>query len=1406
MKLKDISRTATFAWDPSPASVPLIVTGAVAGALDESFSNDSQLEIWAPKLYESESDASPQGYRLGAKGQNKPEGSVTVSSRFNRLAWSQPGATASGRGVIAAGMETGELYLYDPVKLLDGGDAQIFKNDQLHTGPVRGLDFNPIQKNLLLSGAINAELFITDLNNPSKPIPPGQLSTKLNEITALQWNTTVSRVFAASSSSGYTSVWDLKAGKEVVSLQYGGGAAKGDVSGRFAGQQVGKRRGMSDVCWHPEQGTRLITASEDDESPIIMLWDLRNTRAPERILSGHTKGVLSVSWCKQDPDLLVSSGKDNRTLFWNPQTGDIVGELPTTSDWPFQTSWCPSNPNILATASFDGHIGIHSLQATREEEPAAPALPDSATAEDIFSSLGQTNASDDRVNVQSLTQAPKWMRRPVSATFGYGGLLASVSNLPDAHGKHQSGVVHLRQIITEDSIIERAKALDETAGDKEKLAEFASNKLDDAAWKALQTLFRTNSREDLITLLGFSKEEVATKVAEAVKKLSPAKESPSELPKVPEVKAEDEEEKEDKEKETTPTSSSAAANLFSNSGPGTPVATGDEPDFFSSIAQGGSLRNPQLDNIVPHLNALPDSSVAATIGSGPSSVRSENIGKDNTFHIYPPGESDVDKLITQALVLGDFSSAVDLCLASERFADALLLAVRGGPELLQQTQKAYFARRTMAHPFLRVFQSIVTEDLVDIVQNADLGEWRVVFVVLCTFAKEADFANLADQLGRRLQFKWQLLAASDSPENKEAAKTARQDATLCYLAARNLEHVVSIWIDEMSEEEAATTDAPRYSAHVNALQTFIEKVAVFKAATGYVDKDLAPSSSTTEAGARTYALAGLYDRFYEYADLLATQGLVDIAAKYVQQTPKDYIGTGGLALDKARERVFVAAGVAEQKPGQSSKTFGSTRAAGGPSAQKYPAANSYNSYAPAPTSFQPAAPAAYQPAPSNPYATQPTARPPPSAPGIYAPPPAQSGPYAPAQTQSDPYGAPQPPQPQQSSPYNPTGYAPQSYGSNGYGAPEPQSQYGGYQPSYGGSQPAYGGASIPPPPPRAVNAQTGEPLLPAAQRRDLTGWNDAPSLAAPKRPASAQRETPKPAAITSPFPMSEQAPSPYGAAPQGHAAPPPPGRGPPGVVPPPPKGGARPPSQNRGSPGSPPPPPPPAAIQQPFSSQPPPGAAPQSPPRGFAPPPAAARPPPPRGTVRAGPPPPGVVAGPPPRALSPLGPGGRPPQHSLGGAVSPPPPPPGARVGGPPPPGRAGPRPPSAATPPPAKAPSPPAQPRHPAGDRSHIPAQSRPVYDALSAELARVKQADVPPHVKKIVGDTDRRLNILFDELNNDAVGPETIAKLNQIVQAIGARDPNGALAIHVDLLTTATSDTSHWAPGVKQLIRLGV
>ena len=95
--------------------------------------------------------------------------------RFNRLAWGYVDPTRP-RGVIAAGLENGELALWDPSKILAGEgyvhlhppwslhspeprfDSLILRNTT-HTGPVRGLDFNPIQTSLLASGGVSGEVW-----------------------------------------------------------------------------------------------------------------------------------------------------------------------------------------------------------------------------------------------------------------------------------------------------------------------------------------------------------------------------------------------------------------------------------------------------------------------------------------------------------------------------------------------------------------------------------------------------------------------------------------------------------------------------------------------------------------------------------------------------------------------------------------------------------------------------------------------------------------------------------------------------------------------------------------------------------------------------------------------------------------------------------------------------------------------------------------------------------------------------------------------------------------------------------------------------------------------------------------------------------------------------------------------
>ena len=68
VRLREIPRTATFAWSPS-ATAPSIVTGTKAGAVDADFSNETQLELWDLELGNSQ------------VGELQPVASVGVDSR-----------------------------------------------------------------------------------------------------------------------------------------------------------------------------------------------------------------------------------------------------------------------------------------------------------------------------------------------------------------------------------------------------------------------------------------------------------------------------------------------------------------------------------------------------------------------------------------------------------------------------------------------------------------------------------------------------------------------------------------------------------------------------------------------------------------------------------------------------------------------------------------------------------------------------------------------------------------------------------------------------------------------------------------------------------------------------------------------------------------------------------------------------------------------------------------------------------------------------------------------------------------------------------------------------------------------------------------------------------------------------
>jgi protein transport protein SEC31 len=71
VRLREIPRTATFAWSPS-VSEPFLATGTRAGAVDADFSNDTQLELWDLDLNNTKQDI-----------ELRPVASIDTDSRYS---------------------------------------------------------------------------------------------------------------------------------------------------------------------------------------------------------------------------------------------------------------------------------------------------------------------------------------------------------------------------------------------------------------------------------------------------------------------------------------------------------------------------------------------------------------------------------------------------------------------------------------------------------------------------------------------------------------------------------------------------------------------------------------------------------------------------------------------------------------------------------------------------------------------------------------------------------------------------------------------------------------------------------------------------------------------------------------------------------------------------------------------------------------------------------------------------------------------------------------------------------------------------------------------------------------------------------------------------------------------------
>ena len=87
---------------------------------------------------------------------------------------------------------------------------------------------------------------------------------------------------------------------------------------------------------------------------------------------------------------------------------------------------------------------------------------------------------------------------------------------------------------------------------------------------------------------------------------------------------------------------------------------------------------------------------------------------------------------------------------------------------------------------------------------------------------------------------------------------------------------------------------------------------------------------------------------------------------------------------------------------------------------------------------------------------------------------------------------------------------------------------------------------------------------------------------------------------------------------------------------------------------------------------------------------------------------------------------------------------------------------------------------------------------------MTRVR-ARAPSSFKVQVDDTEKRLNILFDALNNeDLLRPGTVGQMVELSQALEQRDFDRASNLQTEIHRDKVDECVNWMVGVKRLISM--
>ncbi|CAD7968388.1 unnamed protein product [Amoebophrya sp. A120] len=591
-------------------------------------------------------------------------------------------------GLLCAAHPDGVLNLYDPAVIISshGSDngllyssAKVGGNQIYYTGCAA---FHPNKSNVLAAGSRNCEVQIFNLSDPTQPeIHKQSGQTKMQgEIVDLAWNRKVPNIISSTSSNGVNVIWDLKTRgtcAEIVDPSH--------------------RQHIANVQWSPDCATQLIVAYDDDRLPGFQIWDLRQPSYPFREVNfGHVKGITKIAWNDTDPDLLLSTGRDNRTICW------VLGLSQTA-----QTVYNIKEPEVYCdVTNVSNCVDV-------QFSPYLKGMVSTSSNTNGFGLFSILN------NVQKSKYMPRCYDRDMDCggSFGFGGKIAQF-------GSALKGAIYLHVVPSEPEIIGSADAFENWANIQDWLgycqtkSRVEKDEYEKALWDFISLHINADditSKQRIVTKLGYDLQEIANS-AEQYLGHKPGS-------KWAEKAAAEEQAR----------ISKASMDQASNNGaPALPAF--DEhaaEDFFSTMAQKEAQKKQE------------DLQLARKKEEEELQLQQKKVDSASDWNQGP------ELLIRQNFLVGSREAAVEICLKCGRVADALLIAYPE-PELFAKVRDEYI--QSQQDPFLSTIGNVVQNQLEALVCDSNLNNWKETLALLATYAEhDQAWRYLTEKLADRLE-------------------------------------------------------------------------------------------------------------------------------------------------------------------------------------------------------------------------------------------------------------------------------------------------------------------------------------------------------------------------------------------------------------------------------------------------------------------------------------------------------------------------------------------------------------------------------------------------------------------------------------------------------------------------------